>query len=62
MKILGMCLPAILPNRGKHLAPVEKAPCPTWASIVPILEHKTVEAQVSCSVLETGKSMEFLPV
>ena len=36
MKILGMCLTAILPNRGKQRAPLEKAPCLTWASIVPI--------------------------
>ena len=62
MPVLGNLWKAILPIRGKHLAPHGQASCPTWASIVPILEHKTVEAQVSCSVLETGKSIEFLPV
>ena len=36
MKILGMCLTAILPNRGKQRAPVEKAAYPCWASSVPI--------------------------
>ena len=24
-----------MPNRGKLLAPIEKAPCPCWASTVP---------------------------
>ena len=37
MNILGICLPAILPNRGKQRAPVEKAACPCWASTVPLL-------------------------
>ena len=59
---LGTVLPMFVPIRGKQRAPLGQAQCPTWASSVPILEHKTVEAQVSRSVLETGKSMEFLPV
>ena len=29
-----------LPNRGKLLAPIEKAPCPCWASTVPNSEPK----------------------
>ena len=36
MNILGICLTAILPNRGKQRAPVEKAAYPCWASSVPI--------------------------
>ncbi len=34
--LLGRRLTANLPNRGKQRAPLEKAPCLTWASIVPI--------------------------
>ena len=62
MPVLGNLWKTILPIRGKQRSHDGQAPYPTWASIVPILEHKTVEAQVSHSVLETGKSMEFLPV
>ena len=29
-----------MPNRGKLLAPIEKAPCPCWASTVPNYEPK----------------------
>lgn|GEM_PF-4828268 len=29
-----------MPNRGKLLAPIEKAPCPCWASTVPNSEPK----------------------
>ena len=37
MPVLGNLWKAILPIRGKHLAPHGQASCPTWASIVPIL-------------------------
>ena len=30
-----MCLTENLPNRGKHVAPDEKAAYPSWASTVP---------------------------
>ena len=35
MNILGIFLPAILPNRGKQRAPDVKAAYPSWASTVP---------------------------
>ena len=42
MKILGMCLPAILPNRGKQRAHDEKAAFPSWASTVPNLTQTDI--------------------
>ena len=53
MNILGICLPAILPNRGKQRAPVEKAACPCWASTVPIFGIKAITVflyDLECSV------------
>ena len=32
---MGMKRTGKMPNRGKLLAPIEKAPCPCWASTVP---------------------------
>ena len=53
MNILGICLPAILPNRGKQRAPVEKAAYPCWASSVPIFCIKAITVflyGLECSV------------
>ena len=36
MNILGICLKANLPNRGKHVAHDGQARYPTWASSLPI--------------------------
>ena len=35
MNLLGRCLKANLPNRGKHVAHDGQARCPSWASSVP---------------------------
>ena len=48
-----MCLTAILPNRGKHLAPVGYAAGPTWASMLPIFCIKAITVflyELECSV------------
>ena len=53
MNLLGICLPAILPNRGKQRAPVEKAAYPGWASTVPIFGIKAITVflyGLECSV------------
>lgn len=53
MNILGICQPAILPNRGKQRAPVEKAAYPCWASSVPIFCIKAITVflyGLECSV------------
>ena len=34
---MGMKRTGKMPNRGKLLAPIEKAPCPCWASSLPRL-------------------------
>ena len=36
INLLGMCLTANLPNRGKHVAHDGQAACPSWASSVPL--------------------------
>ena len=36
MNLLGICLKANLPNRGKHVAHDGQARYPTWASSLPI--------------------------
>ena len=56
MKILGMCLTAILPNRGKQRAPVEKAAYPSWASMLPIFCIKAITVflyELECNVVTT---------
>lgn len=35
-----------MPNRGKLLAPIEKAPYPCWASTVPNSEPKQTKFQI----------------
>ena len=35
INLLGRCLTANLPNRGKHVAHDGQARCPSWASTVP---------------------------
>ena len=54
MNILGMCLKAILPNRGKHVAHVGQAACPSWASTLPIFCIKAITVflhGLACSVV-----------
>ena len=43
INILGRCLTANLPNRGKHRAHDGQARCPTWASTVPNFQNFWVE-------------------
>ena len=41
-ELLGICLTAILPIRGKQRAHDEKAACPCWESSVPHFKPKSV--------------------
>ena len=55
INLLGMCLTANLPNRGKHVAHDGQAACP-------IKDIKPFGFKCIRSVLGIGKSMELLPV
>ena len=57
-----MCLTAILPNRGKHRAPVGQAAYPCWASTVPILGIKAITVflyDLECSVAVMATMQTF---
>ena len=49
MNLLGRCLKANLPNRGKHVAHDGQARCPSWASIVPILIQTDI--RIKCALI-----------
>ena len=57
MNLLGRCLKANLPNRGKHVAHDGQARCPTWARCLPIFcsfDYSYIYIKVMKSNVTTG--------